>query len=97
MDARKESRREEARKTAAELIRSTTDNVVREILDDEDGPMEYTREQGTSFTNHLHELVEQRDRQRQARISTEHRRDGIMELQVAGEKLAGTSSERVSR
>lgn len=97
MDARKESRREEARKTAAELIRLTTDNVVREILDDDDGPMEYTREQVTSFTNHLHELVEQRERQGQARISAEHRRDGIMELQVAGETLAGTSSERVSR
>lgn len=96
MDARKESRREEARKTAAELIRSTTDDVVRKILDDEDGPMEYTREQGTNFANHLRELVEQRERQGQARISTEHRRNGIMELQVAGERLAGTSSERVS-
>ena len=96
MDARKESRREEARKTAAELVRSTTDTVVREILDDEEGPMEYAREQEASFTHHLHELVEQRERQGQARISAEHRRDGIMELQVAGERLAGTSSERVS-
>ena len=59
--------------------------------------MGYAREQDASFTNHLHELVEQRERQGHARISAEHLRDGIMELQVAGERLAGTSSERVSR
>lgn len=97
MDARKESRREENRKTAAEHILSTTDTVVREILDDEDGPMAYTQEQGIAFTNYLHELAEQRERQRQAKISAEHRQDSIMELQVAGERLAETSSERVSR
>lgn len=97
MDARKQSKHEGARKTAAELIRSTTDYIVGEILDDEDGPMAYTREQVTSLTNHLHELVEQRELQGQARISAEHRRDGIMELEMAGERLAGTSSERVSR
>lgn len=97
MDARKESKREEARKSAAELIRSTTGDVVRQILDDEDGPMQYAREQETNFTNHLRQLAQQRERQEQAMIDAEYRRDGIMDLQAAGERLAGTSTERVSR
>lgn len=97
LDARKESKREEARKTAAELIRSTTDDVVGQIVDDEDGPMQYTREQETNFIDHLRQLVQQREHQEQAMIDAERRRDGIMELQAAGERLAETSTERVSR
>lgn len=97
MDARKESKREEARQTAADHIRATVGDVVQEILDDADGPMQYTREQETSFTDHLHHLVQLRERQEVAMVAIEHRRDGIMELQAAGERLAGTSTEGVPR
>ncbi len=97
MDARKESKREEARKTATEFIRSTTDQVVRQILDDEDGPMQYVREQEANLTGHLRQLIQQRKRQEQAMIDTEYRREDIVELQAAGERLAGTSTERTSR
>lgn len=97
MDARKESKREDARKSAAELIRSTTGDVVGQILDDEGGPMQYAREQESNFAAHLRQLVEQRGHQEQAMIDAGYRRDGIMELQAAGERLAGTSTERVSR
>lgn len=97
IDARKESKREEARKSAAELIRATTDDVVGQILDDEDGPMQYAREQESNFADHLRQLVQQREDQEQAMVDAERRRDGIMELQAAGERLAGTSTERVSR
>lgn len=97
MDARRESRREEARKSAVELIRATTDKVVGQILDDEDGPMQYAREQESNFASHLRQLVLQREDQEQAMVDAEHRRNGIMELQAAGERLAGTSTERTSR
>lgn len=97
MDASRESRREEARKSAVELIRATTDDVVGQILDDEDGPMQYAREQESNFASHLRQLVLQREDQEQAMVDAECRRNGIMELQAAGERLAGTSTERVSR
>lgn len=97
VDARKESKREEARQAAAEVIRSTTSEVVREMLDDEDGPMQYAREQESFFTNHLQQLVQQRERQEQAMIDTEYRRNGIMELHAAGERLAGTQWKESSR
>lgn len=96
IDARKESKREEARKSAAELIRATADDVVRQILDDEDGPLQYAREQESDLADHLRQLVQQSEDQEQAMGDAERRRDGIMELQAAGERLAGTSTERVS-
>lgn len=97
MDAGKESKREDARKSAAKLIRATTYDVVRQILDGEDGPMQYAREQESNFASHLRQLVQQREHQEQAIVDAEYHRDGIVELQVAGERLAGTSTERVSR
>jgi len=98
MDARKASKREEVRQSAAELIRSTTNDVVGEILDDEAGPMRYAQEQEAIFADHLHQLAQQRERQEQAMVDTKYRQRAIMELQVAGERLAEPLlDERVSR
>lgn len=95
MDRKKETRRERARQAAVEHIRATADNVVSDLLGQAGGPMEYFEEVGSAFTDHLRQLREEGRRQQQSVFDATQRLNGMIDLQVAGEKLAEAPMERV--
>lgn len=96
-DHKQEAKREQARKVAVEHVRATAEQVVSDLLDQAEGPMEYIKKLDKELTDSIEQLRGQAELQQQTVLEVSERLDGVDLLRRAGDELAEAHLERVMR
>ena len=96
-DHKQEAKREQARKVAVEHVRATAEQVVSDLLDQAEGPMEYIKKLDKELTDSIEQLRGQSELQQQTALEVSERLAGVDLLRKAGDELAEVHIERVMR
>ncbi|WP_341953384.1 GTPase [Salinibacterium sp. TMP30] len=93
-DQMQQTKREKARKAAAEHIRATVETVVSGILTQTDGPMEYLTNSENELVEQLTQLEGETQVQEQSALDISLGFDEVVDFQIAVEKLTETDGTR---
>lgn len=94
-DQVQQERRERARNSAADHVRSTAEVVIDDLLSDPDGPINYLRQCETQLLDELSRLRSETARQQEHARTILECIDELDVLQAAGAELALGQSERI--